>query len=421
MLDYFGYPYDRPEHLGHEYIIATYLVFDSNYKECLKKAGNFAVGQTVGTWVAVPGISSRMIECHQGRVVSFYAVDGEEPVFILRLAFPQINFAGSYAMMLTALVGNDVSTALRTKLIDLELLGAAGSYSGPRQSIQHLRDLTGVQDRPLVLNMIKPCVGFTPEEGSKLFFDVAKGGVDLIKDDELLGSPTYNPVEKRTAAYLKAAAKAYEYSGKHTVYMPNISGTPHQMRENTKAVIAAGGKACLVNFVFNGLDTLADFCDEFGNALFIMVHYAGAGVMENARGGIANNVLLGLLPRLAGAHAVMTMSPARNDSLALFEFYKTIQAQRLPIPGISPVVTGIGGGITPVNQEVLQQELGQDLIIGIGGAIQGHPMGTTIGAQTAMAAVSASAKGIALEEAAQNCLGLQEALKLWKMDMTEAG
>lgn len=415
MLGYFTYPYDRPEHLDDDYIIATYLIYGTDYGSILKKAGNFAVGQTVGTWVAVPGVSADMIERYQGRIVALYPVSTEsEPVFVIRLAFPQVNFAGNFTMMMTALVGNDVSTALRTKLIDLELCaGAAGSFAGPKKGVADLRELTGAYDRPVVLNMIKPCMGFTPEQGAKLFYEVAKGGVDLIKDDELLGRPSYNQVGARVKAYSKAAASAFELTGRHTAYMVNISDAPKKMRDNAKAAIEAGAKACLVNFVFGGLDALEEICEEFGDKLFIMAHYAGVGVMNWAQGGIANNVYIGLLPRLAGAHAVMTMYPDRNNQEAMFDFYKTVQAQGLPIGNLKPVVTTVGGGVTPVNQAGIQQDLGNDIIIGIGGAIQGHPMGTTVGAKTAMAAVEATAKGIPLEIAAQSCEGLQKALDFW--------
>lgn len=413
MSIYVSYPYDRPENVEADALIATYLIFSATYETVLKQVGNFAVGQTVGTWVTVPGVSDAMERHYQGRVISLYAT---ESAFVLRLAFVQVNFADSFTLMMTSLVGNDVSTALQAKLVDLEFPGkAAARYRGPKQGMRELRALTGVADRPIVLNMIKPCIGFTPEEGARLFLAVAKGGVDLIKDDELLGSPGYNPVGKRTEAYLRAAEEAYVCSGKRTVYMPNISGTPRQMRENARQVIEAGAKACLVNFIFGGLDALAELCDEFGDRLFIMAHYAGMGVMDSARGGIAENVIIGILPRLAGAHAVMTMTPESGSARALLAFRQTVQAQRLPIPGIHPVVTTVGGGITPINQAAMQAELGHDCIIGIGGAIQGHPLGTTVGAQTAMAAVMASAKGIPLEEAALSCDGLKAALKIWPL------
>lgn len=416
MLDYFTYPYGRPEQLAGDYVIATYLVYGADYATILKKAGGFAVGQTVGTWIKVPGISGDMIERYQGRILSVSPVptkEGGEPVFVIRLAFPQANFDGSFTMLLTALAGNDVSTALHTKLMDLEFCGNPGPFPGPRKGIKELRELTGAYNRPVVLNMIKPCLGFTPEEGAKLFFEVAKGGVDVVKDDELLGSPEYSLVERRVRAYGAAAERAYEITGKRTVYMPNISGTPARMLENAKAAVEAGAKACLVNFVFGGPDALAQICDAFGDKLFIMAHYAGVGVLNWKQGGIANNVFIGILPRMAGAHAVMTMCPPRDNPEAMYDFYRTVQAQKLPMGGMGPIVTAVGGGVTPGNQLEIQRDLGVDMIIGIGGAIQGHPMGTAAGAQAAMAAVAASARGIPLEDAARDCESLQAALRFW--------
>ncbi len=90
MVNYFSYPYARPEQLERSYIIATYVIYGTDCSSVLEKAGNFAVGQTIGTWVPVPGISPDMIERYQGRIVALYPVAGEnEQFFILRLAFPQ--------------------------------------------------------------------------------------------------------------------------------------------------------------------------------------------------------------------------------------------------------------------------------------------------------------------------------------------
>lgn len=416
MPDYFHYPHTRPENTPGNCVIASYLVFGASHADILAKAGGFAVGQSVGTWIQVPGISGEMIDKRQARLIDVTSAgqDGDGPVFLIRVAFPRENFDDSFSTMLTSLLGNDVSTALRVRLTNIELDGAAAAqYPGPRQGIRELRELTGVHDRPLVLNMIKPCLGFTPEEGAKLFFETAKGGVDMVKDDELLASPSYNPVAKRVEAYLKAAKAAAMISGRETVYLPNISGTPRQLMDNARRVIDLGVRACLVNFVFGGLDSLAELCAEFGDRLFVMAHYAGVGVMDWERGGIANSVFIGTLPRLAGAHAIMTMYPNRNDPAAMYDFYRTVQAQTLPMSGTPSIVTTVGGGVTPINQAKIQEELGRDIVIGIGGAIQGHPLGTAVGADTAVRAVEATARGISLEELAQGHEGMRVALTNW--------
>ena len=109
----------------------------------------------------------------------------------------------------------------------------------------------------------------------------------------------------------------------------------------------------------------------------------------------------------------MTMASLSGSPASLFDFQKTVQAQRLPLGEIAPLVTAVGGGITPISQEMYQKELGIDTIIGIGGAIQGHPMGATAGARAAMAAVEATARQIPLQEASLTCESLAVALKLW--------
>ena len=407
-------PFGRIESLDGPCIVASYEARMPERASAMRKAGNFAVGQTVGTWVKIPGISERMIQQYQGVVVGLdetgQAPDGQI-LYRLRIAFPSVNFGGSLTQMMTALVGNNVSTSIRTRLLDLEFRnGAESAFSAPKQGIRELRALTGVYDRPLVLNMIKPCLGYTSEEGLALFRQVAAGGMDLVKDDELLGSPAYNDVAERTALYVKASEELYAETGKRTLYLPNISGRPSQMRDNARRVLDAGGRACLVNYVFGGLDALLELNEEFGSKLFILAHYAGLSVME---GGIENGVYLGLLARLAGAHAVMTMCPDPNRDAAMQDFRKTVQMQRLPLASLPPIVTVVGGGITPVNQQWIQAALGNDVIIGIGGAVQGHPMGPTVGAQTAIYAVDAVAKGISVRDAAEEHEGLRAALSLW--------
>ncbi|MDR2478496.1 MAG: hypothetical protein LBD48_04190 [Treponema sp.] len=413
-------PFSRSEALDHDFLIATYLVSGTAWENILLKAGNFVVGQSVGTWIAVPGISSEMVDNYQGRVIQLenagLSARGEQR-FLLRAAFPLDNFGGSFTMMLTSLTGNDVSTALQTRLSYVEFSGGLTRWTGPQKGYTDIKKLAGVnENRPLVLNMIKPCLGFSPEEGAKLFYASAAGGVDLIKDDELLASPGYNKVYERTKVYLKASEAAYEKTGKRTVYFPNISGRPSCLLQNAEAVLEAGARACLVNYVFGGPDALLELSEKYGDKLFIMGHYAGLSAMSAETAGIADNVLIGTLPRLAGAHSIMTPFPGRHDTGAVYEFHRTIQAQTLPMgssEAFPPVVPAIGGGVTPLNQEYIQELLGREIIIGIGGAIQGHPMGTTAGAQAAMEAVKATAGGIRIQEAAASCPALKKALEIW--------
>lgn len=176
------------------YIIATYYVELKNDESIVKKASAFAIGQTLGTWVAVPGINDAMREKHMGKVINIYDVpptdlessnNEERKKYLIQIAFPVVNFGNQFPMMMTTLTGNDASTSIQTKLIDLQFPKKfVDGFRGPQYGIEGIRKLTSVKNRPLLLNMIKPCTGITPEVGARIFYETALGGVDLIKDDD---------------------------------------------------------------------------------------------------------------------------------------------------------------------------------------------------------------------------------------------
>jgi 2,3-diketo-5-methylthiopentyl-1-phosphate enolase len=413
---YFELPFDNEENiLSGDYVIATYLVSGISEADALSRAGKFAVGQTVGTWIQLPGITEAMVEGYQARVLSLEFVPAEPPAAILRVAFPSHNFKDSFAMMQTALVGNDVSTALMVKLMDIAFTERAlKAYRGPALSVEGVRAITGVYGRPLVLNMIKPCIGYTAEEGAKLFFETAMGGVDMIKDDEVLSEVPVLSVVERVRAYAKAAEQVKRETGRAPIYIPNITARPKKMHETARLLIEEGARACMVNFVTAGIDALYELTEEFGNDLAFLGHYAGAGMMSSAWLGYANPVLLGTLPRIAGADMVMTMYPGTPESRGYLEFLKTVQKQKLKLGEIKPILTVVGGGVTPLNLSNIVKEMGVDVVLGVGGAIQGHPMGAREGAKAVMAAVDAATSGVSVEEKAASCPALKAALDAWK-------
>ena len=74
-------------------------------------------------------------------------------------------------------------------------------FQGPKFGINGIRDILHAYNRPLLNNMIKPCTGYTPDVGEKLFYEASAGGVDIIKDDELIGGDrVFNKIEDRVKA-----------------------------------------------------------------------------------------------------------------------------------------------------------------------------------------------------------------------------
>ena len=152
------------------------------------------------------------------------------------------------------LLGNDVSTATQLKLVDLALSPSfVAGFGGPKFGIAGLRQHLGIPERPILLNMIKPCTGFGPEVGARFFAESARGGVDIIKDDELLGNTSFSAMLDRVTAYRRAAQQVYDETGHRAAYCPNITDRPENVVENARRARELGADMVMVNAVTAGL------------------------------------------------------------------------------------------------------------------------------------------------------------------------
>ncbi len=405
-----------------DYVIATYYLELKHGESIVKKAAAFAIGQTLGTWVPVPGIDEAMRARHMGKVVNIYEVPpadldagqvDQTDKYLIQLAFPVLNFGNQFPMMLTTLTGNDVSTSIQTKLVDLQLPQKfVAGFRGPKYGIEGIRNLTGVHKRPLLLNMIKPCTGITPAAGARIFYETALGGVDFIKDDELLGNPEFSDVSSRVREYKKAAQKAYEETGHKTRYIVNITDRIGNMVNNARNAADLGADAVMVNYAVVGYDVLQHICETVD--MPIMGHYAGAGVFyESDRIGISSHLIIGKFPRLAGADMVIINTSYGSYPLKVQKYLNTAHQLTLPLYGLKPAFPAVGGGVHPGLVEQFIADLGSDIILASGGAVQGHPQGAAAGAKAMRQAMAAALDGIAPEEAARENPELKCALDLW--------
>lgn len=209
-----------------------------------------------------------------------------------------------------------------------------------------VRDLVGVHDRPLLLNMIKPCTGITPEAGAALFRDVAMGGIDLIKDDELLGNPPFSPIVDRVKAYTQAARQAYESTGHETLYICNVTDTPDRLLDNARRAVDAGARAVMVTYATVGYGAVQALAAEVG--VPILGHFAGSAVyFEGPTSGMTQELASGLFPRLAGCDMVLTTTPYGGYPLRRLAYLQTTQAIAIPARVSSRPCRSSVAGYTP--------------------------------------------------------------------------
>ncbi len=416
------------ESFDKDYIIASYFYIAKSDEDIYEKAKSFAVGQTIGTWVPVPGITDEMKRKYGGKVVSIYDIPPveltpdlpEETYHIIQIAFPDENFIPQIPMLMVTLLGNDVSTSAQVKLVDIKFSRKfLKSFKGPRFGIDGIYDYMGLnsQRRPIVLNMIKPCLGYSAKEGAAIFRKIALGGVDIIKDDELFADTNYSSIKDRVRLYKKAANEVYGQTGHLTRYCVNITDRFDKVLEHAKTAIDEGADFLMINFVATGISVLQALSEMDEIKIPVVAHYATAGAMtESPFTGISTPLLLGKLSRMAGADMCMFSSPYSTYPFLKRRYKQIADMQRLPFGNLKPTMPIIGGGVHPNSAEKIVSELGRELVLASGGAVLGHPMGPTEGAKSMMQAAKALGEGVTLAEAA-NQKG-NEALKVsiekWK-------
>lgn len=401
------------------YVLATYYIVLDKDVDVIKKAETMAIGQTIGTWVPVPGITDKMREKHMGKVVNIFdappyelynQIEEDKRTYFIQIAYPTINFGSQFPMLLTTLLGNDASTSAQVKLVDLQLPKEfVAPFKGPKYGIEGLRKLAKVEDRPLVLNMIKPCTGLSPQKGAKIFYETALGGLDFIKDDELLGNPSFSPVEERVKAYNDAAKEAAKITGKEVIYICNVTDSADRIWETVDKALKAGAKALMLSFSVVGYSMFRAISEKVD--VPVMGHYATSGAMnEGVNSGLSSHLSVGKFPRLAGADLVMMNTPYGGYPLTRQQYFKTYQQLVLPYYDIKPTMPICGGGVHPGMVPQFTKDFGLDIMLAAGGAVQGHPLGAAAGAKAMVLAAEAMSEGISLEEKAEQHEELRVAL-----------
>lgn len=177
-------------------IIATYLLHDE--KKPTKKAEEIALGLTVGSWTNLPELEQSQLQKHKGRVISVERIPSEKSdQSLIRIAYPTINFSNDLPAILTTVFGK-LALDGKIKLLDLQFDDLLKSrFPGPRFGIEGLRKKLNVYNRPLLMSIFKGVLGKDLAFLVEQLKQQALGGVDFVKDDEILFENELTPFEKR--------------------------------------------------------------------------------------------------------------------------------------------------------------------------------------------------------------------------------
>jgi ribulose-bisphosphate carboxylase large chain len=293
-----------------------------------------------------------------GRIVGTEAVEGDR--FLVTLAQPLAATAGDPAQFLNVLFGNS-SLQPDIELDDVRVPESlARAFGGPRFGIAGLRRLTHVQGRALTASALKP-MGLSATEMAALCRTFALAGIDVVKDDHGLADHVFCPFVERVRACLGATLEAAQTTGRRTLYVPNLIGSPLTVLRQAQQAQDLGAEAVMVSPMLLGLPLLLDLTRR---GLPLLAHPAMGGSQR-----ISPRALLGKLFPLFGADAVIYPNVGGRFSYSAETCAEIAAALRARKSAGAPALPVPAGGIKTETVSTVLEFYGADAMLLIGGGL----------------------------------------------------
>lgn len=250
-------------------IEADYLI-ETSYDP--RQAAEVMAGeQSSGTFVPVPGETPELKERAAARVEALTLLEtvaepslpgAGRPVGStiqrahVTLSWPLENLGPSLPNLVATVAGNlfELKQFSGLRLLDIRLPPAfADAYPGPKFAVEGTRRLSGVYGRPLIGTIVKPSVGFGPEETAALVQTLAEAGLDFIKDDELQADGSACPFKARVRTVMAVIERHADKTGRKVMFAFNLTGELDQMRRRHDLVLSLGGTCIMASLNSVGL------------------------------------------------------------------------------------------------------------------------------------------------------------------------
>jgi ribulose-bisphosphate carboxylase large chain len=326
------------------------------------KAGLIALEQTVELPRAL--LTSVLAERMAGRVEAVQQTGPRRA--LVELSYSLEAIGDDLPQCLNLLFGNiSLKPGIRVVGIDwpAALVEALG---GPGHGIAGLRALTGVAGRALLCTALKP-MGLSAAELAQRCEAFARGGIDIIKDDHGLADQPAAPFAERLARCQEAVSRANAASGGGSLYFPNVTAPAAQLPGRLAAARAAGCRGVLISPWLMGLDTLRLIRDQYG--LAVLAHPALTGSLFGRSAGMAPELVLGDLFRLAGADAVIYPNAGGRFDFSAATCARINQHLRRPLGSLRASLPAPAGGMDVASAGHWLRRYGPDTLLLIGGSL----------------------------------------------------
>ena len=213
----------------------------------------------------------------------------------------------------------------------------------------------------------------SPSDLRRVCVDLVKGGVDFIKEDEILGNPRFCRFEERVKVVADAVNEEAAKQGREVFYAPCINSDYPYFLERAKTAEALGAKAVHLN-IWAGFPAFRSLRDLDLN-IAIFFQKSGDKVLSCVDHRYSINwIVVADLARMMGAdfiHAGMWGGYLSDPEDVLNAVLHTLRVKRT----FKKTIPSLSCGSHPGLVVSTVKHFGTELMLTSGGAIHGHPDG----------------------------------------------
>ena len=376
-----------------KYFVATYyLEAKTNLREA---AWALAIGQSVGN----PNVrnaweTDELFENHSCVIIGDEHALANTKSGQVKIGFPVANTdwtADCVSHLLCQVMGGqmDITEVEKCHLLDLNFPKQVEEYFlGPKYGIHGIREFTNAHDKPLFGGIVKPKIGVSPEVLLKMVKEMVEGGVNFIKEDEIMSNPACCPIEERVPLimdYIK---------DKNVIYSVCINSDPAHVIDRVKRVHELGANSVHINF-WSGLGVYKSIRDL---DLDLFIHFQKSGDKVLTSKTHDYHIDWNVICHLAGLmgvdfiHAGMWGGYLSDNEDDLRRTLNILHSHN--------VMPALSCGMNPGLVEAINKRFGINYMANVGGAIHGHPGGSKSGSMAMRQAIDRN-YGVEYEQAIQ--------------------
>jgi ribulose-bisphosphate carboxylase large chain len=370
------------QHIDPEaYVVVTYDL--ESTISIHKAAFDLAIGQSVGN----PNIrnaweTDELFEKHACLVLDSDQ-NWEAKRGVVKVAFPVVNTdwdGDGIAHLMCQVMGGqaDIGHIIRSRVLAFSFpLCVRKHFMEPKYGMSGFRRFTQQYDKPLFGGIIKPKTGLLPNQLLDMVKELVDGGVDFIKEDEILSNPAFCSLEDRVPLISKYILSC----GRNVIYCFSINGDPHTVEERANYVAYEGGNGVHINF-WSGLGAYHTI-RRLNLPLFLHFQKSGDRAITHKANayGISwfSMCQIAALSGVDSIHAGMFGGYMDNDTAELSNVMELLALRN--------VVPALSCGMHPGLVNHVTEHVGVDYMANVGGALHGHPGGTIAGCKAMRQAI----------------------------------